>query len=180
MKLSEVWGVMRGFMIDNFSFSDIKNIVGQAGLPIHKLSHLKQGFGGTSNGQLMDNIENLYSDLSEKEKEKFITYCIEEVLIQREGLESELERLLERVGWGISEKEPYPLELQIEFDTAEFSEVIRNDVKKGLKRFRDGDMTGAVTAFCGAVDNITANIYETNALGNHENASYQKKGLEYQ
>lgn len=129
-------GTIRGLVRNSFSFAEIKDIVGRAGLPVHKLSHLKQKFrGGASKGQLMDGIDDLFQSLEISEQNRFVSYCIEEIIARKPSCENELEEVLARVGWGISEGEPYPLELQIDIDTTELPEELREGIKKCLKRF---------------------------------------------
>lgn len=176
MELFNIWSLLRGFIRNNFSFAEIKDLVGSAGLPIHELSHLQQRFrGGASKGQLMDGIDGLFLDLSDLEKKRFVSYCIEEILSLKPDSKEELEALLERVGWGISENEPYPIEIQIDFDTTDFPDEVKEEVKKCLKRFRNGDVTGAMTSICGAVDSLTAQVYNDYNLGNHRRDSYQPR-----
>lgn len=176
LELSNTWGTIRGIIRSEFSFANIKDIVGAAGLPIHELAHLQQSFhGGTSKGQLMDAIEELFFNLSQTEKNRVVSYCIEEILNRKSSLKEDLEQVLERVGWGISGNEPYPLDLQMDIDTSELPEEMHNEVKKVLKRFRDGDITGAMTSICGAVDSLTEDVYQTYDLGDHRDASYQER-----
>jgi hypothetical protein len=37
-----VWGSLRGVVKNSFTFNQIKDIVGEIGLPVYKLAHLQQ------------------------------------------------------------------------------------------------------------------------------------------
>jgi hypothetical protein len=46
---------------------------------------------------------------------------------------------------------------------------------KAAQRLRDGDLTGAISAACGAVDSATVRIYELQGLGDPGLASFQER-----
>ena len=46
---------------------------------------------------------------------------------------------------------------------------------KAATRLRDGDLSGAVSAACAAVDAVTSKVYETKGLGDPGKASFQEK-----
>ena len=60
-EVSRVWGSIRTLLQSTFSFYDIKEVVGLAGINLSELSHLeqKQG-GGASKGQLMTAIDKSF------------------------------------------------------------------------------------------------------------------------
>lgn len=176
MQLADSWGVIRDLLRNNFSFAEIKDVIGAAGLPVHKLSHLKQKFrGGASKGQLMDGIDDLYRELTISEQNRYISYCVQEITTRKPSCKEDLENILERVGWGLSDNEPYPLELQIDAELAELPETVQVGIKKCLRRFRDGDISGSMTSICGTVDTLTEDIYNNFDLGNHKEASYHER-----
>ena len=88
---------------------------------------------------------------------------------------SEIEKALSIVGWGITERIPYPLELQIDIEISELPEEIEEELKQSVKRYRDCDYSGAVTSICGAIDLLTENIYFKNNIGDHKSAAYQER-----
>ncbi|HHT9106796.1 MAG TPA: hypothetical protein ACFYD7_13140 [Candidatus Wujingus californicus] len=173
MRIGDTWGSIRGIVRDNFSFTQIKDLVGSAGLPVHTLSHLQQRSGGASKGQLMDAIDGLVISLAPDERDRFVSACITEIIKIRPSLVPSLEEVLFRVGWGLSGEEPHPLDLRIDIDTVELSEQIRTSIANCLRRYRDGDISGAITAICGVVDSLTEEQYAANSLGNHRTDSYQ-------
>ena len=54
-------------------------------------------------------------------------------------------------------------------------EAIRAGLEKALRRYRDGDMDGAITSICGVVDQLTGTIYARRGLGDHKKAKYQER-----
>jgi len=46
---------------------------------------------------------------------------------------------------------------------------------KAAQRFRDGDLSGAVSAACGAVDSVTTKVYFEQNLGDPGSASFQER-----
>ncbi|MFZ3136143.1 MAG: hypothetical protein WA126_01990 [Thermodesulfovibrionales bacterium] len=176
MRIGDTWGSIRGIIRDGFSFSQIKDLVGAAGLPIHTLSKLQQKWtGGTSKGQLMDAIDDLVNNLEPDDRDRYVSACITEIVKRSSSLTPSLEDVLLRVGWGLSGEQPHPLNLQIDLDTAALSEQIRTAISNCLRRYRDGDISGALTAICGVVDSLTEEQYTNNSLGNHRDASYQER-----
>jgi len=167
---------MRGVIREALSFAKIKDLVGEAGLPVHKLSGLQQKVrGGASKGQLMDGIDGLLNDLDEDARDRFVAACVEGLLKQKNDLLENLRTTLGRVGWGVTLQGVYPLRLQIELETSTLDERMQEGIAKTLRRYRDGDFDGAVTAICGLVDAITEKVYSQKSLGNHLTASYQER-----
>lgn len=53
------WGPIRSSLTENFSFGDIKQIVGYAAIDMSKLAHLEQkSQGGASKSQLLSAIDS--------------------------------------------------------------------------------------------------------------------------
>lgn len=176
VRIGDAWGSIRGVIRESFSFSQIKDLVGEAGLPIYKLSHLQQSAPGyTSKGQLMDGVDGLFNNLDEDARNRFVVACVESLLNRSDSFWEDLRTTLGRVGWGVTPDGVYPLRLQIELETFKLDDRIQNGIAKTLRRYRDGDFDGAVTSICGVVDAITEIVYSQNSLGNHRTASYQEK-----
>lgn len=66
-------------------------------------------------------------------------------------------------------------------DKAEFSVLAglpsesRNDLIKAEQRLRDGDLSGAISSVCGALDAATSKIYLSESLGDPSGASFQQR-----
>lgn len=177
MTLSSVWPVLRGIIIDAYSFNEIKALAGAAGLPVHQLGHLQQrsGFRSSTKGQLMDGVDGIFVELPESEQDRVVRNIVHDLWDQRERVREQLSDLLERVGWGITGGEPHPLELQVDIEISTLPDEERKLVSKSLSRFREGDIDGSVTAICSVVDSLTERIYEETGLGNHREDTYQQR-----
>lgn len=172
----KTWAAVRGLMCDSFTFYEIKTITGEAGLPINKLSHLQQkARGGASKGQLLDEIDELYNKLTTTNKHIFLIKLIEILLSRRPEKKNRINNVLKVVGWGVSKGTPYPLELQIDIELTKLPEGIQSELEKSIRRYRDGDSSGAITSICGAIDMLTENIYSKSNIGDHKSASYSER-----
>ena len=176
MKLGNAWGSLRGLLRDQLSFAQIKDLVGAAGLPVQALAHLQQKLsGGASKGQLMDGVDGLVVALPPDDQHRFMVACIAEVLGQKPECLPSVEQLLARVGWGVIGTEPYPLRLQIDLETSALTDSIREGIANCLRRYRDGDISGAMTSVCGIVDSLTESVYGQHSFVGHRTDSYQQR-----
>ncbi len=170
------WGPIRSLLKDNFSFGDIKNIISLTGIDISRLSHLEQKqTNGATKSQLLSKIDQLVSELEDDEKKRVASICCEEILIQKGELSSELERVFSRVGWKFSGKFLIPIEI---FDLEELSDIpflAHEDIIKSAVRLRDGDLSGSLSAACGAIDSVTNQIYAELNLGEPDKDSFQAR-----
>lgn len=176
-ELKKAWPAIRS-VLKEFTFYNIKDIVAASGLDVQRLAHLQQRSGSmsTSKGMLLDEIEKILFQMDPEQQNRTITYCITEMLQSSSRCRDRLEELLFRFGWGISGTEPYPIALQINVEAESLPEPMQIGLQKALKRYRDGDMSGAISAICGVIDKITETVYTKNsAFGDHKEASYQER-----
>ena len=93
------WGPIRSSLTANFSFGDIKQIVGYADIDMSLLSRLEQkSQGGASKSQLLSAIDKQIGQMDVNQSGVVASICCEEMLRRRPGLIDELERVLSRVG----------------------------------------------------------------------------------
>ena len=174
--LNQAWGALRAELRDAFSFYDIKEIVGLAGIDMTRLAGLVQrAGGGASKGQLMTALDIEISELDHRTKSRMLSYIAEEIIARRVYDQSErLEERLRRLGWQVVDGKLIPIEL---FDIAELAELpdaARTDLVKAAARLRDGDLSGALAAACAAVDSATGAIYAAEGLGPSSKDSFQE------
>lgn len=170
------WGPIRSSLTVNFSFGDIKQIVGYADIDMSSLAHLEQKpQGGASKSQLLSAIDQQIGKMDDNRAGVVASICCEEMLRRRPDLIDELERVLSRVGWKFSGTSLLPVEI---FDISELKEIPDNahtDIQKAASRLRDGDLSGSLSASCGAVDSVTSAIYQEFGLGDPNQASFQER-----
>ncbi|MBA5248680.1 MAG: hypothetical protein FE834_03975 [Gammaproteobacteria bacterium] len=169
------WGPIRSSLRDNFSFGDIKGIVGYAGIDMSQLAHLEQkSQGGASKSQLLSAIDEQINVMDANQL-GVASICCEEMLKSKSDLIDELERVLSRVGWKFFGTTLLPVEV---FDISELKEIpeqAHKDIQKAANRLRDGDLSGSLSASCGALDSVTGAIYQEFELGDHQKASFQER-----
>ncbi len=170
------WNAISPIFKNNFTFSEIKEIVGLGGLDKTELSHLSQKSSkGASKGQLIDKLDEIFNDFTDSEKTHFLNIVTEEILNRNNKLEEQLNSYLSRLGWKLYNRHIIPVKI---FDISELQDLDENshqDLIKASIRFRDGDLSGAIASVCGAVDSVANSIYKKYNLGDPNNVSFQER-----
>jgi len=174
--IDQAWNALRATLQNSFTFYDIKEIVGLAGFDLASISHLEQrARGGASKGQLMTGIDRGLRELDGESFKRFIAVVAEEVLKRRPDSRESLEDNLSRLGWALSGNSVIPIRI---FDASILPELpfeSQNDLTKAAQRFRDGDLSGAISSACGALDAATSAIYSSAGLGDPTKTSFQER-----
>jgi hypothetical protein len=178
--LIELWGPIRAAMEENLSFSKINRVVASAAFNMFKISFLSQQKGGgkfDTKATLLKHIDYVFGDeMSNDKKEKFLRIVVEEACNLSMEFASYLNEKLNRLGWQYIEGKLIPIELLESYDLKSVPDSSRPDLAKAAARFLDGDLTGAITSACGAVESACAEIYKLKNLGNISNdKSFQTK-----
>lgn len=168
------WPAIRA-CLQELHFYDIKEVAGLAGLDVTALSHLDQKQqGGASKGQLMTAVDSQYRSMTPAVQARFLTILIEEILRRRPQSEEKLSEYLDRLGWSFVDQTLVPVQVLSPQTFDDTPTECRKDLLKAAQRLRDGDLTGAISAACGAVDSATASVYEEMGLGDPTDASFQE------
>lgn len=176
LAINTAWNAVSAILQDNFSFYDIKQIVGLAGFNKEQIVHLEQRQGGgASKGQLITGIDKGLSQFSEDDKKHFLNIVIEEVLKRNPQAEEDLRKYLSRLGWKLIDGSVIPIEILDLSDLPELPKKAKEDLIKAAKRFRDGDLGGSISSACGAVDSVTSAIYEEKKLGDVGKTSFHER-----
>lgn len=173
--IDQAWNALRATLQNNFTFYVIKEIVGLAGFDLSSISHFEQKAGGALKGQLMTGIDRGLRELDDESFKRFVTVVAEEILKRRPDSRESLEDNLSRLGWSLSGNSVIPIEI---FDTSILAELpteSQHDLTKAAQRLRDGDLSGAISAACGALDAATSAIYLSAGLGDPAKASFQER-----
>jgi len=175
-KTGLAWNALRATLQGNFTFYQIKEIVGLAGLDLSFIAHLEQkAGGGASKGRLLTNIDKGYHVLEGDAQKHFIAVVSEEALKRKPDLRQDLEQNLLRLGWCLDGTSIVPIEVLDPFVFDELPPPSRLDLAKAAQRLRDSDLSGAVSSACGALDATTSAIYASNELGDPHSASFQER-----
>ena len=174
--VNSAWGAVRAVLKNTFTFYVIKDIVGLAGFDPTKISRLEQRSGSSvSKGQLITAIDQHLSDFSASDRRHFLNIVVEEMLARNNSIEEQLEKYLSGLGWQVIDNSVIPIDILDRKELEELDESCKKDLIKSAMRFRDGDLSGALSSACGAVDSITNKIYNEKNLGDAEKASFQER-----
>jgi hypothetical protein len=174
--MNEAWNALRATLQNDFSFYDIKEIVGLAGFELASIAHLEQKVGGgASKGQLMTGIDRGLNGLDDESQKRFISVVAEEVLTRRADSRQPLDENLSRLGWSLCGNAVIPIEILDVSTLGELPSESQEDLTKAAQRLRDGDMSGAISCACGAVDAATSAIYNSASLGDPTAGSFQER-----
>jgi len=183
-RIGDCWSSVRG-LLEYHSTKTIKEFLGKAGLPVYKIED-----SGTWKGPLLDAADSMMRTFDDDTKDRIARGCIEELIsCERRKSEiaakqdkktdtiyfQEIERVLARVGYGISGNDVFPLSLQLDLEMAALPADVSEAIAEALRRYRDGKYAGAITCACGAVDQTTERLFLENSLGDHKEASYQER-----
>ncbi|AVD64566.1 hypothetical protein ACJ8LH_13035 [Serratia sp. CY49633] len=170
------WGPIRSTLTDKFSFGDIKQIVGYGDLDMSSLANLEQKpQNGASKSQLLSEIDKQVALMDDKRRNAFVSICCEEMMRRKPETIAEIDRVLSRIGWKFSGTSLIPIEIFDIAELAEIPEAAHADIQKAACRLRDGDLSGALSAACGALDAVTNDIYKRYGLGDVGKASFQER-----
>ena len=174
--LNQAWGALRAVLGGAFSFHDIKEIVGLAGIDVTHLAPLVQrAGGGASKGQLITALDGEIRQLDQAAKSRILPSIAEQIVARRPGESERLDECLERLGWQFTDSRLIPIEL---FDISELSELpdaARDDLLKATVRLRGGDLDGALAAACGAVDSATRAVEAEQGMKRRSRDGFQAR-----
>lgn len=173
----EAWSTIRSALHEKVSFGSIKVIAGLGGIDLTRMAHLEQhsSGGGATKSQLLSAIDQQIGEMDETRRRQFVRIVIEEVLRRQPDVESYLRDAFERFGWALHDGHLIELAILDVSELQELPPVSHADLVKAATRFRDGDLSGAVSAACAAVDSVTSRIYVEKNLGDPSRASFQEK-----
>jgi hypothetical protein len=186
--INSVWAAVVP-ILRKFDFYDIKDIVGLAKFDMLILNGLgidNNNWNKPSSSLLVSEIENYFLKLSDEKKYRFLNIVIEEILSSKyaygygndrhEDLEDRLQYYLSRLGWQLIEKKVLLIEVLDLSDLEELEPSAREDLIKAATKFRDGDLGGAISSACAAVDSATASVYRDKSLSDvSKSKSFQER-----
>ena len=145
--LNQAWGALRVVLKDAFTFYEIKDLVGLAGIDVTRLARLEQkAGGGASKGQLITALDREIAQLDRAEKSRLLSHLTEEIVGQRPHQSESLNDYLERLGWQFADGKLVPIDVFDIAELADLPDVSRTDLLKAAARLRDGDLSGALGA----------------------------------
>ncbi len=175
-KITDLWGAIRTILRNQCTSRRTIQIVSPTGIDVRAISEYSSSVSSQDKDKVIKEIEATYYALSEDKKEQFLEIIVEEIVGQCPEKVSQLTQKLERLGWTVYEGSLVQIEVLDITELPELPKEAREDLIKAAIRYRDGDLSGAVTSSCGAVDSVTARIYqEMPKLDKPGDASFQEK-----
>lgn len=179
-------------LLRKFEYVAVQDIVGLTGFDRQTLLRLGIDQDPWKNEYssielLVKQIEEHYLKFADDEKLRFLNIVIEEILSgnhklqgdfshEKRDLKKKLEYYLERLGWQLIDNKVLAIVVLDQSDLKELNPSAREDLVKAAIKFRDGDLSGAVSSACAAVDSVTARVYQDNNLGDSSKSqSFQEK-----
>ena len=179
--INSAWGAVAPILRE-FDFYTVRDIVGLAGFDIKILNRL--GFyenwyrkcEDIDTDQLVTEIGDHFLGFTDEIKHRFVSTVIEEILNKKRNLEKRLQYCLNRLGWQVIDNKVLPIEILDLSDLNELDSSAREDLIKAAAKFRDGDLSGAISSACAAVDSATARVYRDKSLGDvNKSKSFQER-----
>lgn len=174
-QLYQLWPVIN-IELRKLSFSKIKETLGHPSLDMERFGRYTQASGSSwsTKDELISEIDRQISTLSPSEKESVIRHIAQKLCekFHQNNQADSIEKLnsnLKNFGWTIHEGNLLPLEVLEPSDLEFVPESSRQNLLRASARIRDGDLSGAITACCGAVDSIC------NEWGSSNQDSFQKR-----
>ncbi|MDD5319044.1 MAG: hypothetical protein PHD43_00240 [Methylococcales bacterium] len=177
-------------ILRKLDFHSVKDIVGLAGFDIKILNRLGyyEHFGPKEDrDQLVTEIGDHFLDFADETKHRFLNIVIEEILSgiydlnsndrnEKKNLEKRLQYCLNRLGWQVIDNKVLPIEILDLSDLSELDSSAREDLIKAATKFRDSDLSGAISSACAVVDSVTARVYRDKNLGDvNKSKSFQER-----
>ena len=175
-KLIQAWGVIRGVLKD-LSFDTIKDIAGRSGLDITLLSNLQQAQGSTKD-QLLSELDCQIRELKlddEVNLSNYLKIIAENIVKEKPALENILEKDLEKLGWQFIGGDLVPIDLLNNNELKDLPESAHKDLGRAADRLWIGDLDGAITSACGALDNAMETIIEEEGITINKTDGFQNK-----
>ncbi|MGH9759577.1 MAG: hypothetical protein ACREDR_27070, partial [Blastocatellia bacterium] len=124
---------------------------------------------------LIEALDSIVAEMDDPSRQRFLTVLTEEILRRREDLAEQMVTYFRRLGWSFVEGQFLAIILIDASELDEVPETAHVDLLKSAARFRDGDLSGSLSAACGAVDSVTQEIYAARGLRDPGSASFQEK-----
>jgi hypothetical protein len=127
---------------------------------------------------LLGEIGREFRETSKEAKHRTIRILAQRLMTdERPELRESVEALLRDHGFRFIDGTFIPIDFFDPRETKFLPTSSLSDFSTALGRLVDGDLDGALTAACGAVDTVAAEVYQHHSLGEVGDASFQEKTM---
>lgn len=151
MRIGEAWGRFRGEIRDAFTFYEIKDLAGAAGVPSAKIAPLQQQQNVTK-GQLLDTIEMAAGSMPADAQDRVTAEFLRAAARRKPSVINMLIECLAPVGWGVDQSgELYSHDLHLGPDASQLPAQVRDLIDQAVRRFAAGDYARGhdIRVWCG-------------------------------
>lgn len=174
-ELTLLWGAVRA-ALQELSIPNIRRVAGLAGFDVTAVPSTSEASGGLgSRAEVMPALDRLFDRMDAVQRRRAVQVIAEEIHNQGGPLAENLDRYLDRLGYGFVKGRIIRTSVLSPEDLDYVPEGARTDLTRAATRLRDGDFSGALSASCGSIETATSLIYEHHGLGNPGEASFQEK-----
>ena len=171
--LNQAWGAIRS-ELQEYTFDVIKEYAGLSGIDVTLFASLQQQ-KNTTKGTLLSEIDREINQLSPEEKSRVLVNIVE-IMIKNPYSRKRRERLdknLKRLGWQFADGKIVPIELLDIRELQDLPEPAASDLIKAATRLRNGDLDGALTSSCSAVESAINKILQEKGIKPQSIDSFQ-------
>lgn len=158
------WGPIEGVLRDNNDADLTSSAFSHAGLMLPPATGDAAYSHKTRNRFYLGAARGVYEALDEHRRQQLLVNIAAYLKERRPEWVTILDASLRRIGWMLVGDAIIPLELLDPHELASVPERARQDLIKAAARLAT-DPAGAITAACGAIDSVTADIYDRHGLG---------------
>ncbi len=168
------WGPISAILFD-FGSDLVIEIVSLAGLtPDWALTPRESYSHTTRNRAFRGRVDAAYKQLDSEAQRRFVLNVAREIGRRDPDKHERLNEALRRIGWSLIGESLVPVGVLKPEDLQALPDAARADLAKAADRLST-DPTGAISAACGAVDTVTADVFETHKLGKPGERSFQER-----
>ena len=174
--IRKIWRALRSIVKDVCTFAEIKDLVASASLPVEQISQLQQRSlpeRGASKSELLDAVDDLLGH--EQNPTEAIQNLVATLLERKRHMHDRIAECARRFGWTVDEGQLLPSDFQVEGTSVDFSTKVKELLRTAYNRYGQGDNSGAMTAVCSALDDVTTRMYASFNLGSPHKDSYQQR-----
>jgi len=171
----EPWGPIASLLFELKS-DDVQHIIERAGVaPDWSLTKDQAYSHKTRKRVYRERIGRLYSELPTDQQQRFILNVARELIKLNKSYRERINEVLRNMGWTLIEDTLIQIGVLDPSDLLSLREAASKDLPKAGERLPT-DLSGAISAACGAVDSVCARIYEVHPnLGDIGKVSFQEK-----
>lgn len=170
-----LYGAIRSELY-KLSVQDIRNTVAAAGIDVSRITAKAEARSGLgSRAEVMPAVDRLFGELSAEAKVTALRILAERLVSKNPDLQVSVQEILGRHGFQFLSGSFVPVGVLDSRETEFLPKSSASELARATARLLEGDLSGAITSACGAVDLATQALYVKHSLGDPGQVSFQAK-----